>query len=104
VSSPEGSIEAVAYPHPGAPTDVVSIPMGQGHAAGGRYAEGRGSNVLSILSPLKDSDTSALAWAATRVRIEKTGRSTSLPTFENSAPDLAVDEDQIIIPLTQQDT
>ena len=104
VRSPHGSIEALAYPHPGGPTGVVSIPMGQGHAAGGRYAEGRGSNVLSILSPLKDSETGALAWAATRVRIEKTGRSSTLPRFENSAPDLAVDEERLIIPLTQHDT
>ena len=104
VSSPEGSIKALAYPHPGAPTDVVSIPMGQGHVAGGRYSAGRGSNVLSILSPLKDSETGALAWAATRVRIEKTGSSSTLPRFENTAPDLAVDEDRLIIPLTSQGT
>ena len=104
VVSPYGSIEALAYPHPGAPPDVVSIPIGQGHTAGGRYAEGRGSNVLSILAPAVDKVTGAWAWAATRVRIEKTGRWVRLPKFENTVPDLPVDEDRQIIQLTQVDT
>ena len=104
VVSPYGSIEALAYPHPGAPPDVVSVPVGQGHTAGGRYAEGRGANVLSILAPAVDSVTGALAWAATRVRIEKTGRWIRLPKFENTVPDLPVDEDRQIIQLTQVDT
>ena len=104
VESDQGSIEALAYPHPGVSPDIVSIPIGQGHAAGGRYAEGRGSNVLSILSPLTDKDTGALAWAATRVRIQKTGEWVRLPRFENSAPDLAVDEDHQIIQITPLDS
>ena len=104
VTSPYGTIEALAFVHPGAPTDVVSIPIGQGHAASGRYAEGRGANVLSILSPLTDSKTGALAWAATRVRIRKTGRWIRLPKFENTVPDLATDEEQLIIQITRQDS
>ena len=59
-----GSIEALVYPHPGMPPDVVSVPIGQGHRARGRYAEGRGANVLSLLAPLADETTGALAWAA----------------------------------------
>ena len=104
VTSQQGSVEALAYPHPGISPEVVSIPVGQGHVAGGRYAEGRGSNVLSILMPLADPDTGALAWAATRVKVEKTGRWDRLPRFENTAPDLAEDEDQHIIEITREDT
>ena len=104
VVSPHGSIEALAFPHPGASPDVVSVPVGQGHTAGGRYAAGRGANVLSILSPKVDTVTGALAWAATRVRIEKTGRWVRLPKFENAVPDLPTDEEQQIIQLTQVDT
>ena len=100
VVSPHGEIEALAYPHPGVSPDVVSIPIGQGHRAGGRYAEGRGFNVLSILAPSTVENTDALAWAATRVTIQKTERWTRLPKFENSAPDLATDEEQKIIQLT----
>ena len=104
VTSPHGTIEALALPHPGMPPDVVSIPIGQGHRAGGRYAEGRGANVFSILSPLADSVTGALAWAATRVSIEKTGRWIRLPKFENTVPELPVDEDQEVIQITTRDT
>ena len=104
VTSQVGSIEVLAYPHPGISPDVVSVPIGQGHAAGGRYAEGRGANVLSILAPLLDDQTGALAWAATRVNIEKTGEWDRLPKFENVAPDLAEDEDGHVIQITPEDT
>jgi molybdopterin-containing oxidoreductase family iron-sulfur binding subunit len=104
VTSPHGEIEALAYPHPGMPPDVVSIPIGQGHAAGGRYAKGRGANVLSILAPLSDDTAGALAWAATRVKIEKTGRYVRLPKFENTVPDLPEDEERMIVQITTEDT
>jgi len=104
VTSAHGTIEALAYPHPGISPDVVSVPLGQGHGAGGRYSEGRGANVLSILAPLADAETGALAWAATRVNLTKTGDWVRLPKFENSAPDLAVDENQKVIELTPIDS
>ena len=104
ITSPYASIEALAFPHPGMPPDSVSVPVGQGHTAGGRYAEGRGANVLSILSPLTDTTTGALAWAATRVRVEKTGRWVRLPKFENTVPDMPVDEEGLVVQVTAQDT
>ena len=105
VTSANGSLEALAYPHPGVSPDVVSIPMGQGHTAGGRYAEGRGANVLSIISPsVKDSETGALAWAATRVNIEKTGEWIRLPKFENTVPYRPADEHQEVIQITRFDS
>jgi molybdopterin-containing oxidoreductase family iron-sulfur binding subunit len=105
VTSQSDSIEALAYPNPATPPDVVSIPIGQGHGAGDRYSKGRGANVLSILSAdLTDGQTGALAWAATRVNIEKTGEWNKLPKFENAAPDLAEDEEHHIIQLTSEDS
>ena len=104
VVSSWGSIEGLAYPHPGMPPSVVSVPTGQGHKAGGQYAEGRGANVLSILSPRTDTKSEALAWAATRVRIEKTGRWIRLPKFENTVPDLPEDEERQIIQVTTAGT
>ena len=99
------SIEALAYPHPAVSPEVLCVPIGQGHAAGGRYSEGRGSNVLSILSEeMMDEATGALAWAATRVRLEKTGRWVRLPEFENTAPFLAEDEEQRVIQITPHDS
>lgn len=104
VSSAYGRIEALAFPHPGMPPDVVSIPLGQGHQAGGRYAEGRGSNPLSILAPSMDGKTGALAWAATRVKIEKTDRWIRLPKFENAVPNLPTDEHREIIQIATRDS
>jgi len=104
LSSTRGSIDVLAYPHPGVPPDVVAIPMGQGHAAGGRYAEGRGANVLSILSPLTDEKTGALAWSATRVRFEKLDQWIRLPKFENSVADRPEDEGQHVLQITRDDT
>ncbi len=100
VTSEQGSIEALAYPHPGISPDVVAIPVGQGHKGGGRYSKDRGANVLSILSPVTESETGALAWAATRVNVRRTGEWIRLPKFENTAPDLAEDGHRRIIPLT----
>ena len=104
LSSTRGSIDVLAYPHPGVPPDVVAIPMGQGHVAGGRYAEGRGANVLSILAPLTDEKTGALAWSATRVRFEKLDKWVRLPKFENSVADLPEDEEQHVLQITRDDT
>ncbi len=104
VTSEKGSIEALAYPTPATANDVVSIPIGQGHTSGGRYTEDRGANVLSILSSLAVGGSGGLAWAATRVRIEKIDGHELVPKFENTARELAVDEDHRIIGITPNDT
>ncbi len=41
---------------------------------------------MGILAPLTDSQAGSLAWAATRVRISKTGRRIDLPRFEGTVP------------------
>ncbi len=104
VTSPRGSIEALAFPHPGVPPDAVSIPFGQGHTGGGRYAENRGANVFSILAPLEDSNSGAFAWAGTKVNIEKTDEWVRVPKFENTVPDLPVDEHHRVVEITTEDS
>ncbi|MBT4125885.1 MAG: molybdopterin-dependent oxidoreductase [Chloroflexi bacterium] len=84
VRSTSGEIEALAYPHPGVRPGVIGIPMGQGHHEGGRYAKDRGSNVLSILVDEKDAETGALAWAATRVTVQRAGKRVKVPKFEGN--------------------
>ncbi|MSQ15044.1 MAG: 4Fe-4S ferredoxin [Dehalococcoidia bacterium] len=84
VESPNGAIRVPAYIHPAIPPKIVAIPMGQGHTAYGRYAAKRGQNVFSILSPVKDSETGALAWAATRVRLTKSDDKIKMPKIEGS--------------------
>lgn len=85
VRSQLGEIEALAYIHPAAAPGTISIPVGQGHTQMGRYAQGRGANVLAILVDKKDADTGALAWAATRVKVAKAGGARKIPMFEGGA-------------------
>jgi anaerobic selenocysteine-containing dehydrogenase len=83
VEGPTGaSIRAVVYVSPGTPPDVAEVPFGQGHEQMTRYASGRGANLWEMLSPRMDTETGAMAWAATRVRLVKSNKRQSLPTLE----------------------
>jgi menaquinone reductase, molybdopterin-binding-like subunit len=73
VSSQHGSVRAPAILSPGIAPDLIAMPIGQGHEKFGRFASGRGANPLSILAPLAERETSALAWAATRVKLARVG-------------------------------
>jgi len=73
VESVAGSVRVPALIFPAIRPGVVAIPVGQGHAAYGRYAKGRGVNPLHIVETLMDEQTGDLAWAATRVKISNTG-------------------------------
>ena len=83
VISPQGEIEVIVYPLLGIRPNVVAIPLGQGHSNYGRFANNRGANVLGILTATS-TESGDLAWATTRVRIEKTGRQRTLPRLENN--------------------
>jgi anaerobic selenocysteine-containing dehydrogenase len=71
VISAYGSVEAPVVYFPGMRPDLLCIPLGQGHTAYGRYAQGRGVNPLSLLGPLMDPRAGAVARGSTRVRIER---------------------------------
>lgn len=71
ITSSQGSIRVPAFPSPGIAPDVIAMPVGQGHENYTRYATGRGANPIEILAPVKEPETGALAWAATRVKIAK---------------------------------
>jgi anaerobic selenocysteine-containing dehydrogenase len=71
IASSQGKIQAPALLSPGIAPDVVAMPVGQGHETFTRYASGRGANPVSILAPLVERETGALAWAATRVRVTR---------------------------------
>ena len=90
VVSTEGSIEAVVYVHPAVPPGVVCLPVGEGHNTTMEYAtrdgEERGVNPISILAPRTVGGTGALAWAATRVLVQPTTRSTKISKFEGIVP------------------
>jgi len=73
VTSTQGTLRAPAMISPGIAPDVVAMPVGQGHESFTRFASGRGANPIAILAPLTESETGALAWAATRVKIARAG-------------------------------
>jgi anaerobic selenocysteine-containing dehydrogenase len=73
VESPVGSVRVPALVFPAIRPGVIAMPIGQGHAAYGRYAKDRGVNPVHIVAMLMDEQTGDLAWAATRVKIKVTG-------------------------------
>jgi molybdopterin-containing oxidoreductase family iron-sulfur binding subunit len=73
VISQSGSVKSQAYLFPGIHPEAISMPLGYGHEAMGRYAKGTGVNVFKILDPVFDKETGELAINETRVKIRKTG-------------------------------
>jgi anaerobic selenocysteine-containing dehydrogenase len=72
VESPQGRIRLKARLYEGAMPDVVSIPMGGGHTAGGRWAKQvGGGNVAELVVPQIDPLAGTAAWCSTRVRVYK---------------------------------
>jgi len=90
VVSPQGSIEAAVYVHPGAIPGVLSMAIGQGHKHYGRFASGQGANPLEIAAPVFEAQSGAFAFGATRVRIEKLRAEGGLVQFSmaDREPDL----------------
>jgi anaerobic selenocysteine-containing dehydrogenase len=73
VASKSGAVKSQVYLFPGIHPDAVSMPVGYGHQAMGRYAKGVGANVFSILDPVFDKETGELALNETNVKVSKTG-------------------------------
>ena len=88
IESPDGLIAAPVLTFPAIMPNVVAMPVGQGHAEYGRYARGRGANPIDILSPRMEPETGSLAWNATRVRLNPTGRRASLVRTSGVSRDL----------------
>jgi molybdopterin-containing oxidoreductase family iron-sulfur binding subunit len=88
VESQFGKIKAPVYIYPAIMPDVIAMPIGQGHSSYGRYARERGVNPIQILAPKTDLRTGALAWAATRVKIRKTGENIKVVKTEGTSREL----------------
>jgi len=84
VASQQGDVEVPVYIHRGVHPDVIAVPLGQGHDAYGRYAQGRGVNPLKILNPVHDKKTGELAMYATRVAVTKTKNQEEMVRFGGS--------------------
>ncbi|MBM3820574.1 MAG: hypothetical protein FJW14_16375 [Acidimicrobiia bacterium] len=73
VASAHGTVRSAAVVNPGIAPDTVAMPVGQGHTSFTRFASGRGENPVTLLAPVTEATTGALAWAATRVRVSRAG-------------------------------
>jgi molybdopterin-containing oxidoreductase family iron-sulfur binding subunit len=69
ISSDQGSLEVRAYVYKGMHPGAIAIPVGQGHEAYGRYAQGRGVNPYAILADVRDRKTGEPASSTTRVNV-----------------------------------
>ena len=81
VETISGAAEIPVYPAPTIGPGLIAVPEGQGRNFSGRWNEGRGANVRSLLPDLT-SAAGGLAFAATRARITLLNRAISMPTFE----------------------
>ncbi len=80
LTAAEGSLRLPAYLYHGLHRNVVAVPMGQGHAAFGRYAEGRGANVLALLPGRSTAFGGVSTYAS--VTLRHTGEHEFLPKTE----------------------
>ncbi|MFN0070729.1 MAG: molybdopterin-dependent oxidoreductase [Chloroflexota bacterium] len=96
VETTVGRAELPVYVSPAAPSNVLAVPMGWGHQGYGRWADGRGVNPLSLVAPLIDRATGALAYAATRARMSPTGRSIRLPRLEGDVPAYQLPDEPVL--------
>jgi anaerobic selenocysteine-containing dehydrogenase len=71
IESPKGKVKVRAKLYKGAMPDVVSIPFGEGHAAGGRWSKGLGENPCRLIDDDLDPLTGYPISKSTRVKIYK---------------------------------
>ena len=71
LTSTQGTLRVPAVIFPGIAPDIVAMPVGQGHEHFTRYASGRGANAISLIAPIAEPETGAVAWAATRVKVAR---------------------------------
>jgi len=101
VTGKNGSVKVQAYIFPGIHPDAISIPLGRGHEAMGRYAKGYGVNPFQILDLVYDKETGELALHETRVKISKTGQ--RVIVVKDEGPVGGNQEGQKIVPLMTTD-
>ena len=82
LTSPFGELEVSVYRYPAIRPDTLAMPFGQGHSAFGRYAQGRGVNLVKLLGK-RVNEAGDLAISSVKVKIEKTGRQVTLARFES---------------------
>lgn len=98
LTSPHGTIEASAYFYTGLRRDTVAMPIGLGHSAYGRYAQGRGANPAHLLSAQPETASGGFPWLSTTVRLARTGKRAPLVTTDGSRQQLGRGIAQAVTP------
>jgi anaerobic selenocysteine-containing dehydrogenase/Fe-S-cluster-containing dehydrogenase component len=80
LQSPNGRINLPAHITGDVSSGSVAVPVGQGHTAFGRYAEGRGANPIPLLQREPENASGGLVWVGTRIAINRTGQKYPLVT------------------------
>ncbi|MBI5969972.1 MAG: molybdopterin-dependent oxidoreductase [Deltaproteobacteria bacterium] len=96
IESPFGKVSAPAYLYPGIRPDTAAMPIGQGHDAYGRYAQGKGQNPIRILPFKNDLRTGAFAVNSTRVKISPAAREGGIVKLEGTANEAGRDIAQTV--------
>ncbi len=71
IATAAGSVTLPAYLYAGIRKDCVAIPLGQGHASYGRYANGCGVNPLDLLPAAQDAASGAMAYLCARAQVSR---------------------------------
>jgi anaerobic selenocysteine-containing dehydrogenase/Fe-S-cluster-containing dehydrogenase component len=78
IENRQGGVEAPVYASPWLRPDVMVMSIGQGHAAFGRYAAGKGVNPLRLMPVETMSETGGPTFLAADVQVKKAGRKVNL--------------------------
>jgi anaerobic selenocysteine-containing dehydrogenase/Fe-S-cluster-containing dehydrogenase component len=84
LQSRTGEIKLPAHISKGVNPGTVAVPVGQGHTAFGRYAQGQGASPIPLLSGEPEADSGALIWHGTRVVVRQTGLKHKLASTSGS--------------------
>ncbi len=84
LSANNRKIVTQAYLTPAIRPDTLSISMGQGHSAMGRYAKDRGVNPVDLLSESVDDKSGGLDLGSAKVQLKKTGNWEKLVKVQHS--------------------
>ena len=82
--SSHGTLQAPAYPYPGIPEGILAMPIGQGHAAYGRFADSQSGNPIQLVPPSIDPGSGAIIRSVPEVSVEKLERSIPLANTDGS--------------------
>jgi anaerobic selenocysteine-containing dehydrogenase/Fe-S-cluster-containing dehydrogenase component len=84
VETKQGSITAPVYLYIGLRPDTIAIATGRGHTDYGRYANGCGSNAMSLVPQAEDLKSGATALVSTKASVKKSAGNSRLVTTEGS--------------------